>query len=124
MRIAQKLAEVAVIACTVFVLALDGRKFGPQNQQRPKNCDHSNEQIGLDNTQLFRLEISFVKSLRLAGGDLLRAELHSGKNEDRPNERSADGSDGIEGLGKIQTPLRRVRIAQLRNEWVRRRLKK
>src|ERR1700735_677067 len=56
--------------------------------------------------------------LGLEGGNLIGLELDAGEDEDGTEEGSADGAEGIEGLGEVETALRGARVAHLRDEGV------
>src|SRR5206468_5342806 len=72
MRITKELAEMSSVAGLIFVLASNGRKFGPQDEHPPYKRNRPDYQIRFNNTQRFRAKIRFVSMLRLSNCDFLR----------------------------------------------------
>src|SRR5215467_7332938 len=110
---------MTVVACAALVFALNRRKLRTPNQYRPKDGDHTDHQIRLDDAERLGLPISLIEPLSLAGRDLLGAQLDAREDEYRSNQNASDRSHRVKRLRKIQPPLGCIRIAQLRDERIR-----
>src|SRR5271154_3525334 len=124
MSLTEELAEAAVVAVGGFVFARDGWEFRAEDQKRPDYCDDTEDEVGPDHAQNFKLKVSLVRVIRLAGGDLRRGQLDTGKDKNCADQCAGHGAEGIEGLREIQAALGCVRIAELGDEWIGSRFKK
>ena len=68
----EQIAEMSVVPA-FFVLALNGWKFRPDDQQCPEDCERTQREIRFYDTQRFGAEIRVIEMLRLERIDLLRA---------------------------------------------------
>src|SRR5215469_14527531 len=53
------------------------------------------------------------------GGNLRGSVFHSAENKSSADKGRKHGTDGVEGLGKIQAALRALRRAENRDVWIR-----
>src|SRR6266852_6556163 len=120
--IAEQIAQMSMIVRLIFVFALDRGKFGAQNQQRPKERERANDEIRLHHAQRFESKVRLVRAVRLMNSHFPRCQLNPGKNKNRANQSSTDGSQRIERLREVQPPFRTMWIAQLSDERIRCRL--
>src|ERR1700732_4512039 len=124
MRKLEEFPQVPMIARTILVFILDGGKSGPQDEDRPDQGNHADDQIGLDPPERFCPQVRLVNSLNLAGSHFLWRQLDARKNKDRANEDPGDRAQRIECLREIEPSFRTLRIPQLRDEGIGSRLQK
>src|SRR5215469_2636037 len=99
-RISKQFVKRSLIT-TFFVLALNRRKFCPENQQGTHDRNHTQHQIRHYHPQRLGAEIRSVKVLCLQRINLFSAQLDAGKNENRSDQYSRDRTEGVKRLGKI-----------------------
>src|SRR3954470_6621950 len=103
----------------VLMLALNGRKLCPPDQECPEKSDAAENQVWFDYSQCFGPQVRFISTGTLTNCDLCRRKFHAGENEGSAYQSTRDGAKRVEGLGKVEALFRSVGIAKLGDERVR-----
>ena len=88
-----------------------GWELGADDENSPNEDNHANHKVRVDHAHGFVMKVVLQGAGRFHRGDLVRCQFDAGEDEHGADQDSANSAERIEGLRKVEAPLRTNRIA-------------